>query len=87
MRVKILGKYWNLKFSPNLSTKGHCDAPTIPRKRMLISSTLRGKALLAALLHETHHAADWNKDEEWVQEVSDDQAEIIMKHLERITDG
>lgn len=35
--------------------------------------------LLSSLLHECLHAADWSKDEEWVEEVSVDIARILRR--------
>jgi hypothetical protein len=77
MRVRILGKLWRLMFSPNLKEHGYCDAPTLKNKTIRVSSKLRGRKRLEIILHECLHAADWTKDETWVDETAKDLARIL----------
>jgi len=35
MRVKLLGRVWNLRFAPNLANRGDCDPPDVPKKEPL----------------------------------------------------
>lgn len=80
MRVTIFGKSWDLIFTSRRIRKeddGHCEHVNEPGKQICIRSRLRGEHFLEVLLHETLHAADWWKDEEWVQAVARDQAHIV----------
>ena len=80
MRVKILGKYWNLRFVPNMGDKnGECDAPQTARREIRIQAGLRGQALIAAIIHEALHAGNWHLDEEFVTEFSED-ASRLLRH-------
>ena len=80
MRVKILGKYYNLKFVPNLgSCDGSCDHPEEPRKTIRIQSGLDEKVLCETIIHEILHGADWHKSEEWVEELALDITNTLYK--------
>ena len=43
MRVKLLGRVWNLRFAPNLANRGDCDPPDVPKKEIRVLSTLTGE--------------------------------------------
>jgi len=89
MRVKILDKFWELEFGRvNSDQAGLCDPPDKKGKKMIIRPSLRGERCLEIVLHETLHAADYYKDEEWVAEVAEQQARIICRKdvLERVLD-
>lgn len=81
MRVRILGKVWEFAFDPSIHRDYHgfCDRPTTPNKRIRVRSTLRGQEQLATILHEMLHAADWHKDEEWVETVAEDLARALWR--------
>ena len=71
MRVRILGKVWEFVFDPTIHRDydGFCDDPANKAKRIRIRSTLTGAEQLETILHELLHAADWHKDEPWVEQV------------------
>jgi len=81
----ILGKRWRLVFVrfPSLgrrrSKDGECDAPDSPNKKIRIGKHLhnRPRRLLEVIIHECLHAADWHKDDAWVETVSEDVAKIL----------
>ena len=98
MRLRILGKIWNLVWVPkgqsvvargrgkkkkaktmNSTDKGTIEAPNIKGKRIFIREELKEKDELDTVLHECLHAADWWKDEEWVDEVAEDIARILWR--------
>lgn len=77
MRVKVCGKTWNLFFRPcNDKERGWCK---IESREMVVDDRCRPKTMLRVLLHELLHASDWTKDEEWVDEVSTDIANILWR--------
>ena len=57
MRIRVLNRFWNLRFAPNLANRGDCDPPDKPGKEIRVSSTLRGEERLEVLVHELVHAA------------------------------
>jgi len=64
-------------FARNLKENGYCDAPDVPGKTIRVSTRLRGRKRLEIILHECLHAADWSKDESWVDETAKDLARIL----------
>lgn len=79
MRVQILGKFWNLRFAPNMAMRGDCDPPTAPGKEIRISSRLRGEEKLEVVLHEVLHAGMWQLDEEFVARLATDAARALWR--------
>ena len=80
MKVRILGKNWNLRFTPLSGNQGgDCDAPHIPGKTIRVNSKLSGEKLLETILHECRHAADWGQSEEYVTEEARDIARILWR--------
>lgn len=82
MRIKteIFGVTYTISFVNNLGKKsGDCDAPHLPKPKIRLLSSLKGKYFLERLLHELLHAVDWSKDEEWIEQASGDIAAICFK--------
>lgn len=79
MRIKILGKVWNLRFVPNLANRGDCDAPTVKGREIRIWTGNRGEMRLNTLIHEMLHAAGWPLDEEFVDQFANDSARALWK--------
>ena len=79
MRVKILGKVWNLRFAPNMANRGDCEPPTSPGKEIRISSSLGGEDRLEVLIHELVHAAGWHIDETFVERFARDAARALWR--------
>lgn len=82
MRVRILGKFWDFVRVPgNLlrGADGDCDPPSAKGKRIRVWDKLNGERELAVTIHEALHAADWHKDEEWVEQVGEDIARLLWR--------
>jgi hypothetical protein len=81
VRLKILGKCWNVSFVPRLARDvyGDCDPPDGRRKQIRFLKRLRGQHLLEILIHECLHAADWSKDEQWIEQVAADIARAAFR--------
>jgi len=83
MRVKILDKIWTLVFVPRKilieSKWGDCDSPNTRHKKIRIAANLPPKEELETVLHEALHAADWYKDEEWVEIVARDLTRLLWR--------
>ena len=78
MRVRILGRYWNLRLGvPALANAADCDPPDVPAKEIRIGPDQEHE--LEAVIHEVMHAADWHKDEAWVGSVAADLAAILKR--------
>ncbi len=91
MRVRILGRIWRLLFLPRRriahlcggrgasQVQGYTEHPTTKRKRILVSSDLPEPVELEVIIHECLHAADWSKDEEWVEAAGADIARVLWR--------
>jgi hypothetical protein len=49
---------------------GDCDPPHKPNRTIRVDSRLTGRTRLRNIIHETLHAGDWYKDEEWIREMA-----------------
>ena len=96
MILEILKKRWKLVFQekPKLEGEeclGYCERPDQKGKRIVIDCNVTGTELLEVLIHEQTHAADWSKDEEWVEDYADDLdknlVRIINNYPEKFYDG
>src|SRR5260370_33185951 len=78
--IVILKKRYRVSFerlSPNL--QGECDDPTSTDKRIRIKRGLSDRETLETVIHEALHAADWQKDESWIEEVANDIARFLWR--------
>jgi hypothetical protein len=64
------------------SVYGACEGPKVKGKRILVRDHLSLMMFLDTFIHEHTHAADWYKDEEWVDEFATDMARNLLKHFE-----
>lgn len=48
-------------------------------KTIRIADNLRGKELMDTVIHEMLHAADYYKDEEWVEKVASDITRLLWR--------
>lgn len=88
MRVKILGKYWQLNRVPNLAAHGDCSPPDSPDKEIRIAAGTRGQLLTDTIIHEAIHAAGWHIDEPFVDQLATDIARILHKpEIAKLTHG
>lgn len=59
--------------------RGLTEAPHIKGKRILIRENMSQLDELDTTLHEGLHAADWSKDEEWIEEAAHDIARLLWR--------
>ena len=77
-----MGKFWNLRYVPQLSLRGYCDSPENKNKEIVIWQGLKGQELLEVLVHEMLHACAYKAlSEEFVTEAADDISRAIWKEL------
>ena len=79
MRVKVLGKYWNLCFKRMPNHYGRCDRPDSVDREIAICAATRGPELLDTVIHEVLHAAGFHIDEEFVAEFATDLTKILRR--------
>ena len=82
MKIRILGKVWNLRFPYLDITKhrGSCDDPSTPHKEIKVAAQLKGEERLSILIHEVKHASNWVMySEEYVDQFSKDLARILWR--------
>lgn len=58
---------------------GLTEAPSLKGKRIFLREQLPMKKELDTTIHECLHAADWSKDEEWVEDAAHDIARILWR--------
>jgi hypothetical protein len=82
MKIRILGKQWNLAFCPEKAmgrNLGLCDPPTKKGKEISILETLRGKLALDTVIHECLHASSFMQfDEQFVDTLATDIARAVF---------
>lgn len=78
MRAKILGKVWEIVFTPRVHL-GDCDGPHIANKKIRIAKKLKDEQRLEVIIHELLHAANWHLDEEWVEQAGIDIARVLWR--------
>jgi len=61
--------------------RGDCDDPTTTNKQIRIANNLPMLEELEVVIHECFHACDWWKDEEWIEQVSEDIAHVLVRRL------
>lgn len=92
MKIRILGKSWQLRFVPpeEIGGKnGSCDNPCRSNKAIEIWNELKGEECLETIIHECMHAAGWDVfDEKFCETVSVDIARAVFtkEALKRILD-
>lgn len=79
MRIRMMNRYWRLRFTRNLFHRGDCDGPTREKKEIRIDTSLRGEEQLEVILHELVHAAGWHIDETFVEQFARDAARALWR--------
>lgn len=86
MRIKILGKYWNLKFVNFLGNNrddgeilGKCEHPESVERTIYVKRGQKPKEEFDSILHECNHALNWHASEEFVYQASNDLTDILWK--------
>jgi len=59
--------------------RGDCDPPETKGKKIRIAKDLSPQEELEVVIHESLHAADWYKDEEWVEVVAKDISNLLWR--------
>ena len=77
MRVEVTGKRYDLVFTHLHVNRGECDPPTKANKQIRIRKNLPPFEKLEVIVHELLHAADWHKDEDWVELAALDIARVL----------
>jgi hypothetical protein len=81
MRVRILGKTWNVRFASVAEMgrdMGACDPPTVRGKEIVIRDDLRGRELCDTAIHECLHAGGWHQlDEAFIERLATDVSKLL----------
>ena len=79
MRIRVLNRFWNLRFAPNLAHRADYDPPDERGKEIRVSSTLKGEEKLEVIVHELVHAAGWHIDEKFAERFAGDAARVLWR--------
>lgn len=83
MRVKILSKCWTFMRVEGLNRKegayGQIEHPDKKGKTLKVDDSLTDRHELEIIIHEFLHGADWSKDEEWIEETSEDLSRFLWR--------
>jgi len=89
MRIKILGKYWNLRFVTNLGLNengeeylGHTDHPDTPNKAIKVKLGQSTEEEFDTILHECIHVLFPQADEDFVHQSSNDLTRLMFKRYD-----
>jgi len=90
MNIVIMGKRFSLEYTnqmPDADTDGLCDSPTTIGKKIKVRRSLEDLRRLEIEIHEMTHAADWYKDEEWIDQFAKDISAALWRIGYRLTKG
>lgn len=62
-----------------MSVSGDCSSPSDKDKEIRIDNRLNGEHKLEILIHEFRHAADWGRDEGFVDQEAKDLARMLWR--------
>ncbi len=80
VHVTIRGKRWRVRFTQlPRGTDGECDHPDTPAKELRIRKGLSEQDTLETIVHEVLHAADFDKKEEWAEDVGRNLARLLWR--------
>ncbi len=83
--VQIMGVMWRFRdrfrFRKNKKGERYRGLCELNKKTIKVGSHVKDKEHLEIAIHEVTHAADWYKDEEYVDQFSKDLATILYDHL------
>jgi hypothetical protein len=78
--VTVMGKRYRVSVqSMPFGTRGECDHPETRGKEIRIQDGMGATEFAEVLIHEMAHAADWHKDEEWVEQFAQDVVAALAK--------
>jgi hypothetical protein len=84
--ITIRGKRYRFEVRKLRRVRGLCDHPETKNKTVYIDSRERGKRLLATIIDELIHCAIWEIQNDIVDEISDDMADVLWRCGLRFTD-
>jgi hypothetical protein len=80
MRVRLGGKYWSLRFSPNLADYGNMVDPGHAAGRVLRIATWQSEEdRLDTTLHEAIHCCRQELDEKAVTDLANDLSRLLWR--------
>ena len=80
MRVRLGGKYWHLRFSPNLRDYGNMEDPGCAAGRILRVATWQTEQeRMDTTLHEAIHACLPSLDEKAVTDLANDLSRLMWR--------
>ena len=75
--IRIRGQRWRLRFVPNLGeAEGVCNKP---ERTIRIALGYPDEQTMDSVVHESHHAALWDLDEEAVEETANAVSSALAK--------
>lgn len=77
--ITMRGKRYRFSLKRLKTARGLTDHPDAKNKEVCIDRGERGKKLLATLIDELIHCAMWELDNEIVDVISDDMAEVLWR--------
>jgi len=77
--ITVRGNRYNFVVKRLKQARGMTDSPKVKNKTVYIDSRERGKDLLATLIDELIHCAMWDIENEVVDEISDDMANVLWR--------
>ena len=84
MIITILNRRWRVLRPRQLICDGElqhgdCDSPDTQGKSIRIIQSLTDRVELETFLHEMLHAADWTKDESWIEDTAHDISQALWR--------
>jgi hypothetical protein len=77
--ITVRGNRYNFVVKRLKQARGMTDSPKVKNKTVYIDSRERGQDLLATLIDELIHCAMWDIENEVVDEISDDMANVLWR--------
>jgi hypothetical protein len=77
--ITVRGNRYRFVVKKLQNARGMTDSPKVKNKTVYIDSRERGKDLLATLLDELIHCAMWDIENDVVDEISDDIADVLWR--------
>jgi hypothetical protein len=80
------GKRFKLEVKELANARGRTEPPGTKNRKVYIDSREKGKELLATLIDELIHCAVWDLENDAVDEISDDMANVLWRAGLRFVD-
>ena len=81
IKFQLLGQEAELHFEKlgRQRAEGLCDPPGCKPRRIRVDERLEGKKQTEVIIHECLHLAGWHLDEEFIETLAADVAELLEK--------